>query len=364
MYLDNAAATEPDQRVLRAMVRTARTYGNPSSFNDAGRAARFVLETARADIARFLNARSSEVVFCASGSEANSLALSWAREILTQPTEHQSVLRSSGKRARLVLVDGAGLVNPEEIAKAIRSSTTVVSIMYANNEVGTVQPIKKIAKVIREYRWARHSQYPLFHVDACQAAPWLTMDVQALGVDLLTLNGLKVHGPAGTAVLFVRRGVKLGTRMGTENVAGAVGLATALKLIRREDAKRVGHLRHMLIEQLPVVVPGARINGSAEEASLPNIVNISIPGVTSESLLLELDSRGIRAGAGSACTAHRVEPSHVLIAMRVPRKFLSGVLRISMSRNTTKNDIARFLRELPKAVVSCYNRTRSHESSP
>ena len=364
MYLDNAAATEPDPRVLRAMVRAARSYGNPSSFNDAGREARTVLESARVDVARFLNARPSEVIFCASGSEANALALSWAREVLTQPTEHLSVLRTSGKRARLVSVDGAGLVNPEDIAAAIRSSTTIVSVMYANNEVGAIQPIKKISKVIREYKRARRSPYPLFHVDACQAAPWMPMDVQALGVDLLTLNGLKVHGPAGTAVLFARRGVRYGTRMGTENVAGAVGLATALKLIGTKDARRVGRLRRMLIERLPAAVPGVRINGPTGESILPNIVNFSIPGITSESLLLELDHRGIRAGAGSACTAHRVEPSHVLKAMRVPRKFLSGVLRVSLSRNTTRSDISRFLRELPKAVDSCYNRTRSHESSP
>lgn len=351
IYLDNAAATRPDARVVRAMAHATRWYGNPASFNDAGRAARAVLDDARTTVARFLNARPAEVVFCASGSEANALALAGARSVLTQATEHPSVLRWASGRP--MPVDHTGRIDPDSLAAAIRRDTTVVSVMYANNETGVIQPIKKMARLIREYRRKHRSRYPLFHVDACQASSWLSMDVQALGVDLLTLNGLKVHGPAGVAVLYARTGADHGERTGTENVPGAVGLATALAGVRKEDAQRIGRLRRMLIERLPAVVPGLRINGPTGEGALPNIVSISVPGTSSERLLLALDRRGIRAGAGSACTAHRVEPSHVLVAMGVPRRYLRGVLRISLSRQTTRREVETFLRELPKAIVSC-----------
>jgi cysteine desulfurase len=375
IYLDNAAATPIDPRVLRAVEHASREYGNPSSFNDAGRRARKMLDDSRRHVARFLGARPGEIVFCASGSEANTLALSGAGRILTQPTEHPSVLHSAGKRAHLVSVDEAGCVDPDGIARAIRAGTDIVSVMYANNETGTIQPIKKIGRVIREYRRMHHRPYPLFHVDACQATAWLPMNVQELGVDLLTINGAKIHGPHGTAALFIRRGVQLaprvfggdqehGLRAGTEDVAGAAGLAAALRLIRKGDALRVGGLRRFLLDQLPVIIPGIRINGTIVGNALPNIVNVSIPDVSSEWLLLELDRRGIRAGSGSACTAHRVKPSHVLVAMDVPRRSLGGVLRISMSRFTTQKEVEAFLRKLPKAVVSCYNTPRSRYPSP
>ncbi|HUO75919.1 MAG TPA: aminotransferase class V-fold PLP-dependent enzyme [Candidatus Paceibacterota bacterium] len=353
IYLDNAAATRPDARVVRAMVRATHWYGNPSSFNDAGRAARAALDAARDDVARFLYARASEIMFCASGSEANALALNGTAGILTQPTEHPSVLGRVDSSARFVRVDAAGRVDPAEVIAAIRADTRIVSVMYANNETGTVQPIKKLARLIREYRRTHQTAYPFLHVDACQATAWLPMNVQDLGADLLTFNGLKVHGPAGTAVLYARRGVQHGIRAGTENVPGAVGLAAALNLIKKNDAQRVGRLRRRLLERLPIAVPGIRINGSTGDDSLPNIINISIPGMDSERLLLALDRRGIRAGAGSACTAHQVEPSHVLVAMKVPRRYLGGVLRISMSRFTTQSDVDAFLRELPKAILSC-----------
>lgn len=363
VYLDNAAATKPDERVVRAMARAARSYGNPSSFNDAGRAARDVVDDARDRVAKFLNARATEIIFCASGSEANSLALAGAG-VLTQATEHPSVLRAAGNHARILPVDTSGIVDPEAVRKAIRKDTTIVSVMYANNETGTIQPIKKIARIIRDYRREHRSRYPLLHVDACQATPWLPMDVQELGVDLLTFNGTKVHGPHGTAVLFVRRGAdvrplilggkqEFGLRAGTEDVAGIVGLATALSRIQKKDEQRVRKLRQVLLKRLPAIIPDVRINGASDAESLPNIVNISIPNVSSEELLLALDRRGIRAGAGSACTAHRVEPSHVLVAMRVPRRYLTGVLRISMSKHTTRTEVEILLRELPKAIVSC-----------
>jgi cysteine desulfurase len=361
IYLDNAAATSIDPKVIRATTLAASEAGNPSSFNEAGRRAHKLLESARADVARFLNARSSEIVFCASGSEANSLALSGVKQILTQPTEHLSVLSSAGKRVWFVPVDDVGLVNPDDIAKAITKNTTIVSIMYANNEIGTIQPIKQIAKVIRDWRKKHRAPYPYFHVDACQATPWLPMDVQALGVDLLTLNGSKVHGPRGIAVLYVRRGVQMapqilggsqeyGLRAGTENVPGAVGLAKALSLINKNDSEKVANLRDYFMTRLSSVLPDARVNGIVGSQRLANNINISIPGCTSEELLLELDKHGIRAGSGSACTAHSVEPSHVLKAIGTPKKYLDGVLRFSLSRDTSKADIERLIEILPLAI--------------
>lgn len=361
IYLDHAAATPIDPRVIAVMSRAMRELGNPSSFNDAGRRASRILEDSRKEVARFLNAHLSEIVFCASGSEANALALAGARRILTQPTEHTSVLQSAGTRARFIRIDHRGVVDAKDITKAFSTNTDIVSVMYANNEIGTIQPIKQIAKVIREWRKKNRSVRPLFHVDACQATAYLPMDVQALGVDLLTLNGSKVYGPRGVAVLYVRRGVELtplvrggsqehGRRAGTENVAGAVGLAKAVSLIRTTDADRTAKLRDQLIAGILQAMPGVRLNGPTGESRLANNINISIPGVTSEELLLELDKHGIRAGSGSACTAHSVEPSHVLKAIGTPKKYLSGTLRFSLSQHTTKADIDAVIHVLPKVA--------------
>jgi cysteine desulfurase len=382
VYLDNAAATPIDPRVTRAMVRAYTEAGNPSAFNAAGRRARARLETARIDVARFLNARSDEVVFCASGSEANNLAISGVGDAITgrgnhvvaTPIEHLSVLgpvrqlvRRSWK-ASMVPVDGFSRVTAEDVAKLLKAKTRLVSVMYANNEIGTVQPIKAIARVIRDWRRAHRTPYPYFHVDACQATTTLPMDVQALGVDLLTLNGAKAHGPRGAAALFVRRGIvvkpqvlggnqEFGFRAGTEDVASAVGLATALGLIKKEDGARVAGLRDYFLGRLSDILPDARLNGPVGRERLANNINISIPGVSSEGLLLELDRYGMRAGAGSACTAHHVEPSHVLVATGTPRRFLSGALRFSLSRMTTKADVERLIQVLPKVVAAVRRRS-------
>jgi cysteine desulfurase len=368
IYLDNAAATAIAPRAQRAMVRALRVYGNPSSYNNAGRSARAQLARAREGVARFLNCRPSEVVFCASGSEANALALAHRREILTQPTEHQSVLAAAGKHARMLSVDAQGLVHPEELVRMLHRSTEVVSVMYANNEVGAVQPIKKIAAAIRAWRRKHQTALPYLHVDACQATAWLPMDVQALGADLVTLNGAKAYGPHGTAVLYVRRGVPVysqvlggdqegGRRAGTEDVAGATGLAEALATIRPADALRVSRLRDHAIAGICAAFPDARLNGPNDRERLANNINISVLGASSEDLLLELDAHGIRAGAGSACTAHAVEPSHVLVAMGVPRKYLGGALRFSLSRHTTRAEVDALIRVLPRVVATARSRT-------
>lgn len=374
IYCDHAATTPIDRRVVLAMDRAMRLPGNPSSFNDAGRRAAALLANARATVARFLNASSGEIVFCASGSEANALALFGVSEtarfrgrIVTTPIEHLSVLVpirrlvKRGMNAVYVSVDEQGTVNLDEVLAVLTPDTKLVSVMYVNNEIGTIQPIARIGRVIAQWRRAHHSTYPLFHVDACQATAYLDMDVQRLGVDLLTLNGAKVYGPHGAAALFVRRGVVVtpivlggsqegGRRAGTEDVSSAVGLATALSLVKKSEGTAIEKLRDRMIEGILAAVPGARLNGPERAGRLANNINISIPETDSENLLLELDRYGIRAGSGSACTAHSVEPSHVLKAIGTPKKYLDGVLRFSLGRGTSRADIDRVIRVLPSVV--------------
>ncbi len=374
IYLDYAAATPTDPRVVRAMERTLRLSGNPSSFNDAGRRAAKVLESARSGVASFLYARTGEIVFCSSGSEANTLAILGVAHaqgrgghIVTTPIEHLSVLApvsrlvAEGFGVSFVPVDAQGVAREQDVIGAINKKTILVSVMYANNEIGTIQPIVRIGRAIANWRRAHRSVYPLFHVDACQAAAYLDMDVQRLGADLLTLNGAKVYGPHGAAVLFVRRGVAVapiilggsqegGRRAGTEDIPSAVGLATALSLVKKSDSVGVSKLRDRLIEGILAAIPDARLNGPDGSGRLANNANISIPEADSENLLLELDRHGIRAGSGSACTAHSVEPSHVLRAIKTPKQYLDGALRFSLGRDTTRADIDRVIHVLPSVV--------------
>ena len=380
IYLDNAASTVTDPRVVRVMERALKVPGNPSAFNDAGRCAAAVLESARHDVAAFLHARPGEVVFCSSGSEANTLAiLGVARaygstgHIVTTPIEHLSVLVpvralvAEGYSASYVAVDGEGTIHEHDVVGAITEKTALVSVMYANNEIGTIEPIARIGRAIAAWRKTHRSAYPLFHVDACQASSYLDMNVQHLGADLLTLNGAKVYGPHGAAVLYVRRGVRLsplvlggsqesGRRAGTEDIASAAGLAAALSQVDQKEGERTAKLRDRLFDGIRTAIPDARVNGPKGKGRLANNVNISVPGTDSESLLLELDRHGIRAGSGSACTAHSVEPSHVLRAVQTPKQYLGGVVRFSLGRSTTRADIDRVIRVLPAVVARVRSR--------
>lgn len=382
IYLDHAAATPVDPAVVREIVRGIKITGNPSSFNDSGRVAAKELSKARQTIARFLNAHPDEVIFTASGSEANTLAILGSvnasginkGEVVSQPTEHLSVLESisrlnkNGCRVKMVSVDGEGIVSVSDIKKYISSKTILVSIMYANNEIGTVQPIIELGKAIAAFKKKSSSQFPLFHVDACQAAPFSMMDVQRLYVDLLTFNGSKIYGPRGIGVLYIRRGVPIepmvlggsqerGRRAGTENLPAILGLAKAVSLINpKRDNKNISALRDYFFSQLTKILPEARINGAMGDNRLVNNINISIPHGDSERLLLELDKHGIRAGSGSACTAHSVEPSHVLKAIGVKSPHLDGALRFSLGRSTKKADINYLLKSLKIITKSLRNR--------
>lgn len=375
IYLDNAAATPVDPRVQREMVRALHIVGNPSSFNDAGRRAAAGLHHARKIIARFLGAHMDEVVLASSGSEANTLAVqgiaradrSRRSEIVTSSIEHVSVLGSvcalscDEHEVRWVSVDAQGLISPEDIKKVLSPKTLLVSVMYANNEIGTIEPIREIGKLIRAFRKEHRTPYPFFHTDACQAAGYLSMDVNQLGVDLLTMNSSKIYGPAGVGVLFVRRGVPLtplilggeqerGLRAGTENLPAILGFARAVTLVRRAESKGIAALRDSFLRRLCRVVPESRVNGPVGQKRLANNVNISIPGLVSEELLIELDRYGIRAGSGSACTAHSVEPSHVLRAIGVKKPYLDGALRFSLGRQTTPDDVEHVVNTLGKVT--------------
>lgn len=378
IYLDHAAATPVEPRVRRAMAHAMNVAGNPSSFNDAGREAAALLDRARADVARFLNAQPEEVIFTSSGSEANTLAIQGLcagrkGEIITSPIEHASVLenvracKQGGLSVSMLAVDGEGSVSPEELEQKLSPTTLLVSVMYANNEIGTIEPVKAIGKIIRAYRTKHRTAFPFFHIDACQAAEYLPMDVQRLGADLLTFNGAKVYGPRGIGVLFVRRGLQLkpmvrgggqehGLRAGTENVSAAVGLAEALKTIPTKENGRPTQLRDYFFSRIGQVMPDIRINGARGAGRLANNIHLSIPNLESEQLLLELDKHGIAAGSGSACTARSVEPSHVLKAIGVRKPYLDGALRFTLGRGTTRQDINELIRVLPRVVKTLRKR--------
>jgi len=400
IYLDNAAATPVDPRVQREMMRAIKIYGNPSSYNDLGRQAAKELSGARLKVARFFGAHSEEIIFTSSGSEANNMAifgiaksiqkrqilnpkfeiLNKARKykilnpkphIVTTKIEHPSVLEpirwieGEGFDVTYLSVDKEGFINPDEFQNALRPETILVSVMYANNEIGTIEPINKIGKIIKEFRGGLeiHGKlaWPIFHIDACQAAGYLNMNVNSLQADLLTFNGSKIGGPRGVGVLYVRRGTELspfvlgggqekGLRAGTENLPAILGLAKAIELIDAKEAVRLMNLRDYFINKIRKICPDIKLNGHTGRDRLPNNINISIPDLDSENLLLELDKYGIYAGSGSACTSHAVEPSHVLRAIGVEKKYLSGALRFSMGRQTTKKDLEYVLKVLPKII--------------
>ncbi len=394
IYLDNAAAAPVDPGVKKEMDRGMKIYGNPSSFNDAGREASRELAKARLKVARFLGARPEEIVFTGSGSEANNMAIMCPtfitpkvkKEILTTPIEHPSVLepirflKQEGKNIGYIKVDEHGFADTKDLSSRLSDSTLMVSVMYANNEIGTVEPINKIGKIIKEFRKGLEirnlklgingkSAWPIFHVDACQAAGHLSMNVNQLGIDLLTFNGSKIGGPRGIGVLYARRGTSLapyilggsqerGLRAGTENLPAILGLAKAIELVDRKDSARITKLRDYFIDKIKEIDLDIKLNGPMGKDRLPNNINISIPGLDSENLLLELDKYGISAGSGSACASRSVEPSHVLKAIGVEKKYLSGALRFSMGKQTTKKDIDYVLKVMPKIISDLKKRYR------
>ena len=379
IYLDNAAATPVSVAAQKAVMETAKKFpGNPSGIHKEGRAARAVLEGARAEIASAISARSDEVVFTSGATEANNMAIVGvvrsAREqgitaphIIVSAIEHPSVLEVvralDGIRVDYLPVDSRGLVDPRELRKLITSETVLVSIMYGNNEIGTIEPIHDIAKEVRHARKVNGSAYPYLHTDSAQAGNYLDINVLRLGVDLMTISSGKSYGPRGVGALFVKRGVAMlplmyggkheeGRRPGTESVALAMGFATALAEAQKmsdKEGKRVQKLRDSLASKILKKVSGTSVNGSLE-CSLPNILNISFDGVESEALVLYLDASGIAVSGKSACKSSDGGPSHVILAIGKAGEGESSAIRFSLGRETKNEDAAHVADEVIRLV--------------
>ena len=370
IYLDNAATTAVRPEVLEKMLPYfTECFGNASSIHGSGRDARRALEESRRKVAAALNCKPQEVYFTSGGSESDNWALKGVAfanrkkgdHIITSAIEHHAVLHTcewlekQGFSVTYVPVDSDGRVNPEDVERAITDRTVLVSVMAANNEIGTIQPIREIAAVARA-----HHVY--FHTDAVQAVGAIPMDVQEIGCDLLSLSAHKFHGPKGVGVLFIRQGTRIdnllhggaqerGKRATTENLPGIVGLAEAITLATEslaETSARVSALRDRLIDGL-LRIPYTRLNGP-REGRLPNNCNISVRFVEGEALLLRLDLAGIAASSGSACTSGSLDPSHVLLAIGLPHEIAHGSLRLSLSDATTREEVDEVLRVLPGIV--------------
>ena len=370
IYLDHAATTALDPRVLDAMIPYLTTeYGNASSIYTLGRHAMQALDRSREQVAELMHCRPTEIAFVGCGSESDNLAIKGmayaaqkkGNHLITSSIEHHAVLHTcqylerSGFNTTYLPVDEYGRVDPDAVARAITDQTILVSIMYANNEVGIIEPIAEIGRICRARKIP-------FHVDAVQAGGALPLDVVELNAGLLSLSAHKFYGPKGVGILYVRQGMRIlpqlqggsqerGRRAGTENVAGIVGTATALRLAQEEIPHvmpRIKALRDRLIEGI-LTIPRSRLTGHPEQR-LPNNASFCFEGVEGESILLSLDLHGIAASTGSACTSGSVDPSHVLIAMGLPPEWSHGSLRLTLGKANTDADVEMVLTTLPGIV--------------
>ncbi len=372
IYADNAATTKLSPVVLEKMMPyLTEIYGNPSSLYTIGQTAKKAVEDARANIAKNIGAkRPGEVYFTSGGSESDNWALKGVctklkargkRHIITSKFEHHAILHTcaalerEGFEVTYLDVYENGIVKPEDVAAAIREDTALVSIMYANNEIGTIQPIAEIGKICRE-------RGVLFHTDAVQAAGYCKINVVEQNIDLLSLTAHKIHGPKGCGMLYVRKGILInnlieggaqerGKRAGTENIAGIVGLDAALQLAvdtMDERCEKLTKLRDKLIDGL-LKIPRSRLNGDRVHR-LPGNVNMCFEGIEGESLLLRLDMAGVSASSGSACTSGSLDPSHVLLAIGLPHEIAHGSTRMTFDESTTEDDIDYILETVPGIV--------------
>jgi len=371
IYADNAATTKLSPKVLEQMMPyLTEYYGNPSSLYSVGGQAKKAVETARQDIAQCLNALPGEIYFTSGGSEsdnwaikgvAHALAKKGKKHIVTSAFEHHAVLHTcaalekEGFEVTYLDVHSDGLVRPEELEAALREDTALVTIMYANNEIGTIQPISEIGAVCKKHG-------VLFHTDAVQAVGNISIDVKEQNIDLLSLTAHKLHGPKGCGALYIRRGVRpeilidggaqeRGQRAGTENVAGIVGLAAAVKealATMDERNARITKMRNRLIDGL-LKIERSRLNGDRDKRLAGNL-NMCFEGIEGESLLLKLDLKGICASSGSACTSGSLDPSHVLLSIGLPHEIAHGSMRLSFSDDTSEEDIDYILETVPPIV--------------
>jgi cysteine desulfurase len=372
IYLDHAATTSTDVEVVEAMKPFfTQKYGNPNSIHSFGQEAREAVEEAREKIARLIGANPSEIVFTAGGTEADNYAIkgiAWANQkkgnhIITSQIEHHAVLHSCqflekhGFKVTYLKVDKYGLIDPEEVKKAITGQTILVTIMHANNEIGTIEPIKEIGKIVKEAGI-------YFHTDAVQTTGHIPIEVNDLGVDMLSISGHKLYGPKGVGALYLRKGTKIvnlidggaqekNRRAGTENVTGMVGLGKAVELAEKRlaggEVDKVVKLRDKLITGIMDQIENVRLNGHSTKR-LPGNVNICFEFIEGESMLLNLDMKGVAASSGSACTSGSLEPSHVLLAIGLPPEIAHGSLRLTLGKDNTEEDIDYVIAILPKII--------------
>lgn len=376
VYLDHAATTPLHPEVYSLMCRFMKdTFGNPSSIHSFGREARKWVEEARQQVADLIKASPEEIYFTSGGTEADNLAIlgtaaarrKKGNHIITSSIEHHAVLdtckylEKNGYEVTFLPVDRYGMVDPDDVRKAIRRDTILISIMHANNEIGTIEPIEEISRISREHE-------VIFHTDAVQTAGKIPVDVEALGVDLLTLSSHKIYGPKGIGALYKRKGLRLlpvvhgggqekKLRSGTENTIGIVGFGKAAEIAARdleEEHDRTKRLRDRLVRGILEKIPEVRLNGHPEKR-LPHNANFSFAYVEGESMLLSLDLKGIAASSGSACSSRALEPSHVLTAIGLPYELIHGSLRMTLGRANDEEDIDYVLEVLPEIV----NRLRS-----
>ncbi len=384
IYFDHAATTPLDPRVLKVMEPYfVEWYGNPSSIYRFAQKARQAIDGAREQTAKILECAPREILFTSCGTESNNFFIRGAaeasqkfgRHIITTKIEHDSVLKpleyleSQGFEVTYLNVGEDGVINVHDIAAALRHDTIFVTVMYANNEIGTIQPIAEIGKTIRERRG--REKFPLFHTDACQAAPYLECSVKNLHVDAMTLNGGKIYGPKGVGALFVKEGVELmpllygggqeyRKRSGTENVPAIVGFAEALELVqenRETETKRLLPLRDKLVDGILKKIPQSQLNGHRTKR-LPNNVNISFRGLEGEAILLRLDMLNIAASSGSACTSGSLEPSHVIRALGLSDEWTHSSTRFTFGHGNTNQEVDFLLAHLPQVIAEL------RESSP
>jgi cysteine desulfurase len=370
IYLDNGATTMTDPEVVRAMIPYfSEKYGNASSSHMMGIWARQAVDEARHIIASSIGAKDEEIIFTSGGTESNNLAIKGiafankdkGKHIITTKIEHDCVLNSckwletQGFEVSYLGVDPEGFVNPEELANAIRKDTILVSVIHGNNEIGTIQDIKRLGEICR-----KHNVY--FHTDACQSYTKTELDVKKQNLDLVTINAHKIHGPKGAGALYIRQGTRITpilhggghefkVRSGTENVPGIVGFAKAVKLAMNDKhIKNMIKLRDKLINEVSTKIPETRLNGATGEKGLCNNVNFSFKYVEGESIGAMLDAKGISSSTGSACSSKSLEPSHVLIAIGLKPEDAHGSLRLTLSRFTTEKEIDAVIDELPRII--------------
>jgi cysteine desulfurase nifS len=371
VYFDNSATTKTDERVIEAMMPyITENYGNPSSIYKIGRENRKAVEEAREQVAKALNCEPNEIYFTNGGSESDNTAIrgiayaykNKGNHIITSKIEHPAVLETckqlekEGFEVSYIGVDENGIIKLDELKNAIKPTTTLISIMFANNEIGTIEPIEEIGKIAKENNI-------FFHTDAVQAVGNVETDVKKLNIDALSMSGHKFYGPKGIGALYVKKGIKFeklingghqerNKRAGTENVAGIVGLGKAIELAYQEldeHNKKIKELRDYYVEQVKAKIPYIRINGD-ETKRLPGNSNISFRFIEGEALLLNLDLKGICASSGSACTSGSLDPSHVLLAIGLPHEIAHGSLRISIGKYNTKEEVDYLVENLVEII--------------